>query len=132
MGCLPKIRMPARITRLFKKKDKAGPAHQALELGQISHPREVRRIDSKGNVVGEGPVAGPVAGPSIPLIAGPTPSLDAVGGDTPSISNDLASPSDLYGHVVPMTDGTVDPGKVGAETKQDAPGDVGGPAPKDV
>ncbi|OBS27106.1 hypothetical protein FPOA_01047 [Fusarium poae] len=49
MGCIPKLRLPRRLRRWFKKKNKDNQARESVELSVISRPFNVYRIDSKGN-----------------------------------------------------------------------------------
>ncbi|KPA35171.1 hypothetical protein FLAG1_12160, partial [Fusarium langsethiae] len=58
-------KLRVRVSRFFAKKKKNTGARQALELGQISHPHDVRRVDSKGN---------PVNSQDVPIV-------DTVGGN---------------------------------------------------
>ncbi|UZP33125.1 hypothetical protein NXS19_000941 [Fusarium pseudograminearum] len=74
------------IIHFFKKKEEAGSAHEALELGQISHPYDVRRVDSKGNPIDSQdhplpnnlPVTDPVVTSCFASTRGGRPNLDAV------------------------------------------------------
>ncbi|CEI64467.1 hypothetical protein FVEN_g12386 [Fusarium venenatum] len=136
MGCFPKIRVPRRLLRLFKKK-KDNRGRDDVELGHISHPFDVYRIDSKGNRVAL-PQHLPVP---VDLYGQVVPHTDAsAAAATPVVGTGLT----YRGIPVPdgsaVTDGSasddsvaVDPkAKTGAHAKKDAGGAVAGPAPKDI
>ncbi|KAI6761409.1 hypothetical protein HG531_001962 [Fusarium graminearum] len=133
------------IVDFFKKKKKAGSAHEALELGQISHPYDVRRVDSKGNPIDSQdrpipnnlPVTDPVVTTCFASTRGGRSNLDAV-----AIFRGLPIPdgsavtdgTSTTESTPPAIDGpTVDPKvEAGAHGKQDTDPVVSGPAPKDI
>ncbi|KAM0383399.1 hypothetical protein ACHAPY_002518 [Fusarium culmorum] len=129
----------------FFQKEEAGSAHEALELGQISYPYDVRRVDSKGNPIDSQdrprpnnlPVTDPVVTTCFASTRGGRPNLDAVAifrglpipdgsAVTDGTSTTESTPPALDG---PAVDPKVE---AGAHGKQDTDPVVAGPAPKDI
>ncbi|RFN55567.1 hypothetical protein FIE12Z_213 [Fusarium flagelliforme] len=80
--------------KVFKKKtEHPGPIRQAVEARDVDHQRHAVRIDDQGR---------PIDSQDQPIRGSILHQRDAVGGDTPSIASQLATPADLYGQVIPL------------------------------